>query len=380
MQEHFPPDGSDAAPAERLPADRPLHHVVQAHPNDLVDPWWMNEVLVRGYGEILYKEWSLELDDVDHELLDDHLPDGVELVRRGMFLTSGRMEFVLEMGEALAAVALSGRRLWIGVAGRDLESARLILKTVEEAFPEPPESDAEEEPHITLAIWTHSIDSRSFRRVDVEPWRDVEANYAVATREQIAPLMRSGYRPDRGQLIVWHGAPGTGKSYALSALAYQWREWATFSYIADPDSLLGDSGYLLEWMTLRHPHKPYRVAILEDTGELFGADASKRTGQGLSRLLNATDGMLGKAQKTLFVITTNERIQNFHEAVIRPGRCVSRVEFERMPVRQARAWLRTRDAGDIAERVSQPATVAELFAMVQGDIEPPDATGGGMYL
>src|SRR5438128_1249332 len=144
--------------------------------------------------------------------------------------------------------------------------------------------------------------------------------------------MAPGYETGRDKLLKWYGAPGTGKSYALSALAYAWREWASFTYVADPDALLGDTAYLLEWMTLRDPRERWRVAILEDTGELFGADAGRRTGQGLARLLNATDGMLAKGSKTLFVITTNEPISHFHHAVVRPGRCVSRVEFEALSV------------------------------------------------
>jgi hypothetical protein len=93
----------------------------------------------------------------------------------------------------------------------------------------------------------------------------------------------------QGQLLVWFGPPGTGKSYALGALAYQWREHASFHYIADPEAFLGDVGYLLEFFIIARPSgdKEWRVAVLEDTGELFGSDARRQTGQGLARLLNA---------------------------------------------------------------------------------------------
>lgn len=43
----------------------------------------------------------------------------------------------------------------------------------------------------------------------------------------------------------------------------------------------------------------WRLLVLEDTGELLAADAKERTGQGLSRLLNLVDGIVGQASACL---------------------------------------------------------------------------------
>lgn len=378
MLERTPGEASTPLP-NSTEAACAVSYVAQAHPNDLIDPWWMNETLTRGCSEILYKEWSLDLEDVDPAYVDEHLPDEVRLVRRGTMLNSRVVECVLESDEAIAAVQLGRRRCWIGVAGRDLASAERLLSVVERAFPEPLPV-VQDDPYINIAIWTRGDDSRGFRKLDVTTWEEITGNYATTTRDAVAPLMDPGYEPGRGQLIVWHGVPGTGKSFALTALAFAWREWASFSYVADPDALLGDATYLLEWMTVRHPLDLWRVAILEDTGELFGADAARRTGQGLARLLNATDGMLGRGSKTLFIVTTNEPVSRFHQALVRPGRCSSRVEFEAFPIDQAKAWLLARGASEIAKRLHEPATVAELFAMVAGDFEASSVSATGTYL
>ena len=51
--------------------------------------------------------------------------------------------------------------------------------------------------------------------------------------------MNPQYRPDgRGQLILWYGEPGTGKTFGLRALAWQWREWCEFHYVTDPETFL----------------------------------------------------------------------------------------------------------------------------------------------
>jgi hypothetical protein len=75
---------------------------------------------------------------------------------------------------------------------------------------------------------------------------------------------------------------------------------------------------------------------------LLTADAHQHTGQALSRLLNVMDGMLGQTSNPLFLITTNEPVSSFHEAVARPGRCASLVEF--LPLPAASAWPRSRGA------------------------------------
>jgi ATP-dependent 26S proteasome regulatory subunit len=122
------------------------------------------------------------------------------------------------------------------------------------------------------------------------------------------------------------------------------------------------------------------VAVLEDTGELFGSDARRQTGQGLARLLNATDGMLAQGSKTAFVITTNKPIDRFHEAIIRPGRCASRVSFEPLPLEQAKAWLQQHDGAEVAKRLRAPATLAELYAMAAGHLQSQSAPATGLYL
>ena len=101
----------------------------------------------------------------------------------------------------------------------------------------------------------------------------------------------------------------------------------------------------------------WRLLVLEDTGELLAADAKARTGQGLSRLLNVVDGIVGQGLRVLVLVTTNERLGELHPAVARPGRCAALVEFPPFPQPEAESWRAARglpaDSGE--------ATLAELF-------------------
>jgi hypothetical protein len=65
--------------------------------------------------------------------------------------------------------------------------------------------------------------------------------------------------------------------------------------------------------------------------------------QALSRLLNLTDGLLGQGRKVLVAITTNEDLTRLHPAVVRPGRCLARIECPRYrTTRPSPGWVNPR--------------------------------------
>ena len=122
------------------------------------------------------------------------------------------------------------------------------------------------------------------------------------------------------------------------------------------------------------PEKPWRVLILEDTGELLTPDAKTMIGQGLSRFLNVVDGLIGQGLRVLVLVTTNEPIRTLHPAVARPGRCAANIEFEQLSVDEANAWLERQDH---AEEVDSPTLLASLYAILEGQdvVEASQAAG-----
>ena len=88
----------------------------------------------------------------------------------------------------------------------------------------------------------------STRKIDVPTWDEVAANYPLAVRERIAGLVGAEFQPGLGgRLLLWHGVPGTGKTYALRALGWEWRSWCDFHYVTDPETFFGSSpAYMLD--------------------------------------------------------------------------------------------------------------------------------------
>jgi hypothetical protein len=92
----------------------------------------------------------------------------------------------------------------------------------------------------------------------------------------------------------------------------------------------------------------------------MSASARADVGQGLSRILNLADGLLGQGQRCLLLVTTNEPIGRLHPALRRPGRCWAEIEFTPFSGGEAATWLRRRGA---SRRAPGSATLAELFAL-----------------
>jgi hypothetical protein len=343
--------------------------MAEGRPGQIGHFTWLHLTLVEGLPDVEQQHWETDADD-----LEVILGEANEVLMRDRW-PSAQGALVRHEGCLVNLwLVTSTRQVTVIVSGPDRLATSTVIERIRELLPEHVlDEDAE---RVGFTAWHHRDEGGAIsrtREIEAPSWGDIANNYAASTQRSLELLFEDPRPGEGGQLILWYGPPGTGKTFALRALAWEWRDWTDFHYVTDPDVLFGSRpGYLFE-VALDAPEARgsrdkdrWTVLVLEDMGELLAPDARMQMGQGLSRVLNLVDGILGQGLRLLMLVTTNEPVERIHPAVARPGRCAAQVEFQELSPREVEAWFAARGKSVPSDLAGTSATIASLHAAFEG--------------
>ncbi len=297
---------------------------------------------------------------------------------------------VAEIADAAMLIRSTPVGTAFSVAARERDLAESVLAHLTG------DTEPSQDAGVPVTLWhLAGAGAQAWQRHLAAPrWEDIATNYPRAVRDGLHHLVQLAEPAGPARLLLWTGEAGTGKTSAVRALMQAWQKWASSHLVADPERMFGDASYLLQVMSSEilgqatprldrdsQPQQRWNLVVCEDADDFIRADVRQHTGAGLGRLLNTTDGLLGQGLHTLVLLTSNTPWQRLDPALLRPGRCLSRLEFARFERKAAAEWLGLTCHQDIP---NGGLTLAELYEragkVTRLDVTDRTAVSVGAYL
>jgi hypothetical protein len=196
--------------------------------------------------------------------------------------------------------------------------------------------------------------------------KDLDLNYGEGFEKFHNDLMQRFQTQSKG-LVLFHGEPGTGKTYYIRHLLRKMTASGKIVIYMPPNMVdfLMEPGFLT-FISQEVKHYSQKglfcVLLIEDAEPLLAARDSEVRIQGVTNLLNMTDGILNDMLNMQIICTFNVNIERLDKALLRPGRLLARKEFK--PLAELEANILASRLG-IKHHFTGPATLSEIYSFAK---------------
>jgi ATP-dependent 26S proteasome regulatory subunit len=184
---------------------------------------------------------------------------------------------------------------------------------------------------------------------------DIPMNYGEGF-VKIHDKIVSRLNEDKGKgLVLLHGLPGTGKTNYIRHLCGQLNKEIIFipPFMADSISSPDFITFLLE-----HTNS---ILVIEDAEKVvLDRDGDVSSRQGVSNLLNITDGLLSDCLSIQIIATFNTSRDRIDKALLRKGRLIAEWKFDALSVEDSNKLLKSIGREDVTNK---PMTLTEIYNM-----------------
>jgi SpoVK/Ycf46/Vps4 family AAA+-type ATPase len=189
------------------------------------------------------------------------------------------------------------------------------------------------------------------RKVDI----DLELNYGSKFPELHSYITEKLVGEDNSSkgLVLFHGIPGSGKTYYIRHLINELSDKKKIIYIA-PDMVAQISDPKFLPFLMQHKNS---ILVVED-GENILKSRKGGANHGVANLLNLADGLLGDGLGIQLICTFNCAVSDIDEALLRKGRLIAKHEFNKLPKKDAQAVI---DSLDIDLKATGDMSLAEIY-------------------
>ena len=216
--------------------------------------------------------------------------------------------------------------------------------------------------NIALVIQTpRGYDTTSFELPEQK--LDIELGYGKGFKPIHEKIINTLNQKNGKGLVLLHGTPGTGKTHYLKYIASKIKDKRVLfipPYLADFITSPEMTPFLIQ--------NSNSILFIEDAERVI-TDRNNGGANGVSNILNITDGILSDILKIQIVATFNMDKAKIDSALLRKGRLIAEHKFDALPIEDANNLIKHLGKTHIA---TKPMTLTEIYNLEETEYKSED--------